>query len=435
MTRTQRVLILGAGFAGVHAYKELHNLFHTTKDISITLVNDGDRFVFTPLIHEVATGTLLPSGVMEPLRTLPQCCLNTFFDAKVEAIDFDKQRVTIRRNRLPDVTHAHGHVPREDIEVLEYDYLISGLGSETNFYNVPGAKEYGVELKSLNDAKHLKNRIIESFEKASDTDDPDEQRAMMTYVVVGGGATGVEVAGEIADFVTGELGNAFPKLKNLPRIVIIERGDSLLSGVDSWFGERARKILKKKADVYHMYKTAVTEVTSDGVATDKGFVHGHTVIWTAGVKAREVTLMHTKPIDIDERSRRTHVTNTLNLASYPNAFFVGDQAWICDKEKEQPYPMRAQFAVREGATASRNIFRLLRGKPLEEFYWRDRGFIVSLGKGGALAEVFGMKLSGPLAWLMYRFAYLSGLISWRVRLRTILEWLLNLFLPRDVSKL
>jgi NADH dehydrogenase len=245
----------------------------------------------------------------------------------------------------------------------------------------------------------------------------------------------VELAGELGDFITGELARTFPALASLASIVIVERDEHLIGKVDPWFGEHAVRVLEKKGSVYAMTGTSVVEVSLDGVKTDKGMVHAHTVIWTAGVKARELDITATEPVEIEARSRRIKVNDYLQLPAYPDVFVIGDMAWVYDKEHQQPYPMRAQFAVREGKTAGRNIGHRMHDESLEEFNWKEKGLIISLGKRGAMAEVYGMRFTGIFAWMIYRAAYLSALIGWRARLRTALEWLLNPFLPRDVSKL
>lgn len=432
--RPARIVIIGAGFGGIHTYLSLHRRFHKRFRTEITLVNDGDRFIFTPLIHEVATGTLLPSGVMESLRTLPQCCIHDFIDGKATAVDADKNIVRVERNML-DHVQPHGRAPRNDVLDVPYDYLVLALGSETNFFNVPGVRELALELKDLNDAKRIKNRVIESFERAERMDEPDQQQATLRFVIVGGGPTGVELAGELGDFITGELVRAFPRLAPLASIVIVERDPHLVGKVDPWFSTHAAKVLERKADIYTMTETSVVEVTSDGVRTDKGMVHAHTVIWTAGVKARDITITSRQSIELDEHSRRIKVNEYLYIPGYPRVFVVGDMAWVCDAEHRQPYPMRAQFAVREGKTAGRNIGHLIDGEPLEKFAWREKGLIISLGKGGAMAEIYGVRFTGFFAWVVYRAAYLGALVGWRARFRTALEWLLNSFLPRDISKL
>jgi NADH dehydrogenase len=434
ISRPARIVIVGAGFGGIYAYLSLHRRFHKRFQTEVTLVNDGDRFIFTPLIHEVATGTLLPSGVMESLRTLPQCCIDDFIDGRATAVDFNKKILRVERNMLNHV-QPHGRAPRNDLLEVPYDYLVLALGSETNFFGVPGARELALELKNLNDAKRIKNRVIESFERAERMDDPKEQKATLRFVIVGGGPTGVELAGELGDFITGELAGAFPRLAPLASIVIVERDAHLVGKVDPWFGKRAVRVLERKADIYIMTETSVVEVTPNGVKTDKGMVHAHTVIWTAGVRAREIAIAAEQSVELDERSRRIKVNEQLQIPGYPDVFVVGDMAWVYDAENHQPYPMRAQFAVREGKTVGRNIGHMMYGESLEAFRWKEKGLIISLGKGGAMAEIYGIRFSGFFAWLIYRVAYLGALIGWRARMRTALEWVLNPFLPRDISKL
>lgn len=432
--RPARIVILGAGFAGIHTYFSLHKQLHGTSRAEIILVNNGDRFVFTPLIHEVATGTLLPSGITESLRALPQCCINDFIDGNVRAIDFDTKTVSVECGDF-DTTHPHGHVPRADYVDISYDYLVVALGSETNFFDVPGAREHSLELKNLKDAKKIKNRVIECFERAERMEDLEQQRAALRFVIVGGGPTGVELVGELGDFLTGELASAFPSLADLSSIVIIERGGHLIGKVDPWFGARAVEVLKHKANIYTMTDTTVQGVSPNGVETSNGMVHAHTVVWAAGVRARDISITATGVVEREVRSNRIKVNEFLQVPQYQNVYVIGDMAWIYDKENEQPYPMRAQFAVREGKVAGRNIVHHMIGGSYETFHWKEKGLIISLGKGGAMAEVYGIRLTGIFAWVIYRVAYLSSLLSWRARLRTALEWLLNPFVPRDISKL
>jgi len=158
-------------------------------------------------------------------------------------------------------------------------------------------------------------------------------------------------------------------------------------------------------------------------------------VWTAGVTARSLEIQASRPIERDERMGRLKVGASLRLPNYPDVFVVGDQAWAYDREEHQPYPMRAQFAIREGDVAAENIVRTIAGQPLRAFEWRDRGFLLSLGQGGALGVAFGVRWSGPFAWWLYRTAYLVQIFGIRAKLRTALEWTLNLFSPRDLSKL
>lgn len=434
MNRPARIVIAGAGFGGVYAYLQLHRKLHGTGRMHVTLVSDNDTFTFIPMIHEVATGLLAPASITQSLRTIPQCCLKDFVEGKVTAVDADRKTVTVHRTRLLGEGKT-GLVPQSEVTELPYDYLVLGIGSETNFFGVPGASEYSLELKDFADARRLKNTVIDSFERAQQIADPEAQREALRFVIVGGGPTGVEIAGELADLITKEMRDAFPDVAPLASIIIVDRNRVLLKGVDEWFGRMAERILDRKAGVYVMHNTTAERVTPEGVGTSSGFVRAGCVIWAAGVKAREIDIRASQTVVFEERTRRIKVNEYLELPGYPGVFVVGDMAWIADQESGQPYPMRAQFAVREGKTAGRNIIRRIHGAPLEVFAWEDRGFIVSLGKGGALAELFGIRFRGFVAWWVYRMAYLFSIVGLRARLRTGLEWTLNFFLPRDISKL
>jgi NADH dehydrogenase len=254
-------------------------------------------------------------------------------------------------------------------------------------------------------------------------------------VIVGGGPTGVELAGELADLIRHELARVYPSLVAHARVVVLQSADRLVPQVDAWFDRRARSILGGTAIVDIRLRTRVREVRADGVQLDDEFIPAATVVWTAGVTARPLELISEQPIERDERMGRLKVDEYLRLPNYPEVFVVGDQAWVYDREAKQPYPMRAQFAVREGALTAANIAHAIAGQPLRAFEWRDRGFLLSLGKGGALGVAFGVRWSGPFAWWLYRTAYLVQIFGVRAKLRTALEWTLNLFSPRDLAKL
>ncbi|PSO46649.1 MAG: hypothetical protein BRC24_00885 [Parcubacteria group bacterium SW_4_46_8] len=181
--------------------------------------------------------------------------------------------------------------------------------------------------------------------------------------------------------------------------------------------------------------TLVEEVYDHGVLANKEMMYADTVMWTAGVKAQSLHIEASKQVATEPRTGRIHVTDCLHLQAYPNVFVVGDQAWIKNKETGQPYPMRAQFAVREGQTAAKNIKAALDDKQCNEFYWRDKGIILSLGEGGALAKVYGYHFSGMAAWIIYRLVYLMQIPGLRYKFRTLIEWIGNLFGPRDISKI
>jgi len=429
-----RIVILGAGFAGVYAYLRLHELLHENTEKQIIFINERDFFTFIPMIHEVATGTLLPSSIIQSIRSLPLCCLHRFIEARVLRVDVDEKKITI--HHINPEAPAPGVTTKEiSEEEVSFDYCVLALGSEVNFFGIPGAKEHALTLNSLDDARHIKNRIIESFEQAQITKNEAEKRRLLRFVIVGGGPTGVELAGEIGDLMQGELKKAFPLLYPYSEVRLYEARERFTCFADEWFGERAFQILSSKKRIQVFCGMPLFKVSSEGIYVGKEFIPAGTVLWTAGVQAREVEIISKKRVIKDIKYRRIKVNKYLQIPSYPHVFVAGDQVWIEEKEGGQPYPMRAQFAVREGEIAAQNIVRLINKKSLKEFFWRDTGFLISMGKGNALAEVFGIQFSGAPAWIIYRAAYLLKIVGLRAKFRTALEWILNTFLPRDISKL
>lgn len=429
-TKRERVVILGAGFAGLHAYTELCQELHGTDSVEITLINADDQFVFIPMIHEVAAGTLMPRSITQSIRTIPECCLHQFIHGTVAGVNLDTQTVQVEYHQSDEGQQIHHHHHTE----VPYDTLILALGSETNYFGVPGAAEHALPLKTMQDAKRLKNHVIERFEEAHRLTDKDAQCDILRFVIIGGGATGVEFAGELLDLIDNELYKAFPTLKGCAEVILIEGGDSLVKMVDPWFGMKIKAALERAGCVIK-FNMRVTEVAHDAVIMGEERLPTRSVIWSGGVRARSFAVTGDRELAYDDRSNRIRVTPELYVPEYPNVYVAGDQAWIETKEEGIPYPMRAQFASREGAQVGRNIARKLRGQGQEEFEWDEQGFIVSLGRSGAFAEVFGVKFSGFFARILYRGAYLTKTIGFRSKWRMASDWILNAFLPRDISKL
>jgi NADH dehydrogenase len=353
--------------------------------------------------------------------------LSDFVHGEVSGVDLDNQTVSYRNLRAQDHSVS-------DLETLSYDHLVVALGSDTAYYGVPGAEEYSIPLKSLKDAKRIKNQMIRSFEEAQLLSDDQEKRRKLKFVIVGGGPTGVELAGEMADLVNRELADSYPDLSKFSQVTIIDGGDKLIKQMGDWFGNKAQSILEKKG-VHVRLNTRVHEVQPAGVSVGKQFIFAGMIIWAAGVKAQKLNIYSQKDVEIEERTDRIKVNNYLQIPLYENVYVVGDQAHVCDSENNQPYPMRAQFAVREGKNAANNITQSILGNPLKSFSFSDKGFILSIGKGGALAKFYGFNLKGLFAWFIYRSAYLFKMLGIRVKIRTVIEWTLNYFTPRDISEL
>lgn len=427
MNKKKKILILGAGFAGMFAYLTLLKK-DISKDLDITIVNKTDEFVFIPLIHEVATGSLTPSSVTQPIRSVATEC--RFLEGEVTKINMDAKKVHVKNLQAHRSTE-NIHEPEVDIY---YDYLIISLGAQTNFRNTPGARENSYTLYTIEDAKNIKNQIIESFEKAQYLKDKNDIEKTLAFVVVGGGPTGTELAAEIADYINTSIQKTFNSLSRLSKVILIHGGKRILEPAEEWFGLRGQKMLERYG-VEVLLNTRVGEVSKNQIVAGNKTIPTENIFWTAGVLAVNLPIEASKEVAKDSATNRFKVNQYLQLPNYPEVFVAGDQAHIIDKDSLQPYPMRAQFATREGRTAADNIERLVLDKPLEEFNYNDLGFIVSFGRGNALAKLFGIKMEGPLAWIAYRGAYWLKVVGIKAKIRTLVEWGLNLFFSRDVSKL
>ncbi len=426
-----RIVVLGSGYAGIHACRTLVKESHSDDNIEIVLISDTDHLLYVTMLYEIAAGNLAPSSIRQSVRTMISNNKIHFEQGRVDAVDADKQTVMYHppADHTPDGDSARGLS-------LSYDYLISAIGSETNFFGTPGAKDHAYSLKTLQDGKQIKNALINNFEQADLLTDEDKQRELLSVVVVGGGPTGVTLAAKIADLFNNELAKAFPHLSSLAQVTIVEAQDKLVKSAGDWFSDRVEKALDEKESVQVVKGCYVNEVRPNGAACDGGFIPSQCVIWAAGVKAREYDITAQKGIELDKNSRRVHVTKKLQIPNYKNVFVAGDQAWVLkDEEEGTPYPARAQFAVREGKQAAENILHAIRSESLEHFAWEDKGIVISVGHGRTYAQVAGFHVSGFLATLAYKSIYLMSTVGVRAKLRAILEWGMNLFLPRDVSEL
>jgi NADH dehydrogenase len=216
-------------------------------------------------------------------------------------------------------------------------------------------------------------------------------------------------------------------------ITLLDGGPMLVKAAHVWISQKAQQILTRRPNVEVLLNMRVWEVTPGGVKTQEGTIPSTLTVWTAGVKAAELAWKPAGAVSPDEKSRRIPVDSRLRLQKHPDVYVLGDQAFACDVTC--PYPMRAQIAVKQGRASAKDILRTLRGEAPRAFEWHDKGFILSLGEGGAVAEVMGMRFSGPLAWWVYRTAYLFSLVGVRAKLRTALEWTINLFKKRDLGKI
>lgn len=413
MEDKKKIVILGAGFAGI--YSALAIKRELGDGAEITIVNKANHFLFTPLLHEVATGGIGHHQSVESIHQIVYKRKIKFLEGSVLSVDLAARTV------------------QTDQGERSYDALVIAIGASTNFYDTPGASEHAFVLKDLSEAIAIRNHVITQFELASREKDPDVRKRMLSIVVVGGGATGTELAAELAEFSNHTLSKYYKcEFGALAaEVTLVQRGAELLPSFDEKVRSYAEKILKKKG-VRILFDLKVKEVKKGSVALSNGAViPSDTVVWTAGVKAN--TLLIKNAEFKKDASGRIITEPTLQVPGYPNVFALGDVAAVPGKAGTV-YPMLAQIAVAEADMLGKNIARSLSGAKLEPFSYKLSGELVSLGQWEAAGTIFGIHLRGKLAWFIWRTVYLFKFISHSKKLKIAADWTVHIFFPRDVTK-
>lgn len=410
----QTIVILGGGFGGVYALQYLPRRLKVRTGLRILLIDRENYFLFSPLVHEVATGGVSRESVVTPLREILQPHPRAaFLHATIQGIDFQHQVVNTTAGEI------------------SYDYLVLALGAETNFYDLAGVAAHMLPLKSLNDAVAIKNHLITVFERASQAGDPRQRRELLTVVIVGGGSTGVELATELGELVHRDLRKTFPTLDfSEVRLLLLEGMDQILSVFHPSVQERAAAALRRHG-IEIRPGARVQEATPDGLRLVGGeFIPARTVIWTAGVKPSGVALT---PKPSRAREGRLDVLATLQMPQFPNVFAIGDIAF--PRDQPSPPPMTAQVARAEARVCAANLLALIEGAPLKAFRYRSKGMFLSLGNMMAGAELKYIRFFGRLAWIAWRTFYIAMLFGWRNKAKVAIDWFFNLFSSRDISRI
>ena len=415
---SQRILILGAGFAGVATARGLERALRAG-EAEITIVGRDNFSLFTPLLPEVSAGGIETRHVVTPVRA--QLRRAQFVLGDVVAIDLDARTV--------DVQHSITGARR----TLAYDQLVLALGSVTSTFDIPGVAEHALPLKSLEDAERLRNRVIASLELADVTGDPAERARLLTYAIVGGGYTGVEAAGELIDLfrsITKFYASIVPRDV---RIVLIEAGPVLLAGLPAGMGRYASKNLAARGVELHL-GDGVTALDERAIRLASGArIATATVLWSAGVRptpvVRDLPIAHA-------RNGGIIVERDMSVPGRAGVWSLGDCAWIPLAASGQWYPMTAQHAIREGPALARNIAAALRGRPTKPFDYTALGTMASLGARRGVASLpKDIVITGFPAWLLWRTYYLSRLPGLDRKVRVALDWALGLIFPRDIAEL
>lgn len=412
-----RIVIAGGGFAGLYAAKYLDTRLAKRADVEVTLIARENFILFTPMLHEVAAGDLAPSDIVNPLRRILH---------DVNVIEADVQNVDLRSRAIRCV---HG-LDQSELEV-EFDHLLLALGSETNFFDNAGIRDWSITMKNLSDAALLRNRMVAFLEEASLERDAATRRQWLTFVIAGGGFAGAETAGAINDFVRATA-RFYPELEDAePRVVVIHPGDYLLPELGEELGRYAeRKLRERKVDVIKGTRVA----SYDGwviTLTNGMSIPAATLIWTAGTKPSPVLAQLPCPKD----KGRISTDEYLQVPGFNGLWAVGDCAAIPDATTGGFCPPTAQHGMREGIVAAKNIERAIDGKPLKPFRYRTMGMLASIGHHTGVVSMFGFKFSGFIAWWMWRSVYLMKLPRLAKKLRVVIAWTLDLLFGRDIEQL
>jgi NADH dehydrogenase len=373
----------------------------------VTLIDRNNYHTFVPLLYQVASAGLEPEEIAQPIRRILHGFADVHFRlATVTGIDLEHRRVTTRGGEI------------------EYDYLVLASGSVTNYFGLEGVAASAAALRELDDAEVLRDRLLSAFEAAYNETDPQRRRQLMTIVIVGGGPTGVELAGALAELRTHVLPRDYPGLDpSSARIVLVEATDRILPGMPSRLQAKAQAHLGGLG-VELRLGASVVDASSEGVTlrSDERIPAG-AVAWVAGMRASP--LAGAVPT-VKGASGRLVVTETLQLPDHPEVYAIGDMAHVGGPDAV-PHPMMAPVAIQQGDLVADNIIRQLADRPPKKFVYKNRGVMATIGRNSAVAHLYGLQLSGLAAWIIWLTVHLVWLIGFRNRLLVLVNWAWNYF--------
>jgi NADH:ubiquinone reductase (H+-translocating) len=415
MESTTRVVIIGGGFAGTAIALRLERKFGRDESVEITLIDSENFFTFTPLLPEVPSGSIQPKHIVFPLRALLK--RTRVRQAEVKAIDLEDRTVTA------------AHCGACGDYTVPFDHLVLALGSVPNYFGLPGVAENALTIKSLADATSLHAHVIDKLEHADLQPDPAIRRQLLTFVVAGGGFAGVETLAELNDFVRGA-GAFYPHVNpDEIRMILIHSGDRVLPEVSESLSRYAQAKLQSQG-IEVLLKTRVKGCSASQISLSDGTaITAHTFVWAAGTAPSPILDL----VDVPRsKTGRVEVDATMIVKDRPGVWAVGDSATIPDVVTGRTCPPTAQYALRQGHRLAENIAATIAGKELQQFRFKAIGLLAGLGRRSAVAEIFGFRFSGFIAWWLWRTIYLMKLPGFERKLRVAIDWTLDLFFARDI---
>jgi NADH dehydrogenase len=405
MTALPQVLIIGGGFAGLSAARRLRNV-----ECEVTVVDRHNHHVFQPLLYQVATAGLSPGDIASPIRWIlrKQKRLRVLLG---NVVRIDSARKELHLDHAPTSLGS-------GVETLKYDYLIVAAGATHSYFGRDEWSSVAPGLKTLDDALAIRRRLLLAFEEAEREPNPVYQRRLLTYVLIGGGPTGVELAGALAEIARQAIRSEFDAVDPaIARIILVEAGPTILPAFPEDLRNSARRSLKRLG-VEVREGTPVTRVEEGAVWIGDERVDAHTILWAAGVAAAPISRDLGPNLD---RAGRVIVEPDLSVAGHPGVFVAGDLASF-SHQTGKPLPGVAQVAKQQGAHAAKNVARLISGRPAIPFRYFDPGNMATIGRNAAIADFGFLRVSGYPGWLLWLFVHILFLIGFRNRLSVMLQW-------------
>ena len=398
MTLLKHVVVIGGGFGGLAAARAL-----AKADVLVTLVDRRNHHVFTPLLYQVAMAGLSPAEIAGPIRSV-----------------LSKQKnVRILLANATRIDTAARRVELAEAPALHYDYLVLAAGSRTNYFGHDDWAAVAPGLKDIDDAIEIRRRVLVAFEAAERETDPAMQRRHLTFVVIGGGPTGVELAGAIAELAGYVLSRDFRSIRpEATRVVLIEGSPRVLGTFAPTLSDSARQSLAEMG-VEVLTGARVTRIDAEGVVFGDTRIEAATVLWAAGVAASPLNQTLGVPLD---RAGRVQVDASCNVPGHPEVFCIGDAALFVPEGSEHPLPGVSPVAMQQGRFVARQIQRALKKQPAQKFHYLDKGSMATIGRSRAVAEFGKIKLSGFAAWLFWLVVHVYYLIDFRSRILVLINW-------------
>ncbi|MBN20288.1 MAG: FAD-dependent oxidoreductase [Bdellovibrionaceae bacterium] len=399
----KKVIIIGGGFAGLAAAQRLSN----QKNISVTLIDRRNHHLFQPLLYQVAMAGLNPSDISVPLRKLFSRSKNiTTLMAEIETIDLEQNKILMDEQWKP------------------YDYLIVACGSKHFYFGKNEWEEVAPGLKTIEQATEIRRRVLLAFELAEKETDEEQKKALLTFVIIGGGPTGIELAGSIAEMTRYTLYKDYKKIDlKKTRVVLVEAGNRILKAFPEKLSQKAKKDLQNLG-VEIILGTRASNLTSKGIQIGDQTLKSYTLIWAAGVKPAKITEKLNSPLLPDGRVK---VTQHLTLPKNDSVFVLGDQAACFNKTQNDYLPGLAPVAIQQGKYAARTILNDLKGKNRKPFCYVDKGMMATIGRSKAVVQTGKLQFTGLFAWVTWVVVHIAYLVRFKNRVFVILQWAWSYF--------